>query len=99
MNLIYKLKRVIAIMQIIPLLIAFAVLFAGGGVTVNRLLLSINVLFVIVQVLNVSASFRRKQRDMGTGLLACLLVNIALMWVIYAWSWNYTVRALTIGFG
>ena len=31
-------------------------------------------------------------------LLICLIVYFALLWVIYIGSWNYPVKAMTIGF-
>ncbi len=98
MKLIYKIKWVIVIMTAITWLMAFGVLFVGGTVHINRLLFGINASLIIAQALNVFISFRNKYDDMGVRLLVCFLGSLALMWVTYIWSWNYTVKALTIGF-
>ena len=47
---------------------------------------------------NVVSAFMNKHRETGIALLVFLLLSTVLMWVIYIWSWNYTVKALTIGF-
>lgn len=98
MRLIYKARWVVVILSVITLVIAFAVLFVGGTASINRLLLSGNILFIIVQTANMFVAFKNKHKDVGVCLLVYLLVNIALIWVIYVWSWNYTVKALTVGF-
>lgn len=65
---------------------------------INCLLLSINLLLVIAQIMNVFMAFREKQNDVGVRLLVCLFITLALMWITYIDSWNYTVKAMTIGF-
>lgn len=98
MGLIYKARWVIVVMAAITWLMAFGILFVGGAANINRLLLGVNVLLIIAQAVNVFVSFRNKRKDAGVALLVCLLVYFALLWTIYIWSWNYTVKAMTIGF-
>lgn len=97
MKLIYSAKWVIIILFAITFAASFAVLFTGGTADVNRWLLAANLLLIIAQLANVVYAFR-KHKDVGIALLVCLLINIGLMWAIYIWSWNYTVKALTVGF-
>lgn len=98
MKLIYKAKWLIVILFAIVFAASFAVLFAGSAADVNRWLLATNLLLIIVQSANVIYAFRNRHRDVGIALLVCLLIGIGLMWAIYIWSWNYTVKALTVGF-
>lgn len=98
MKLIYKAKWVIVILSAIVFPASFAVLFFGGAADVNRCFLTANVLLIIAQSANVVYAFRNRHKDVGITLLVCLLIGIGLMWAIYIWSWNYTVKALTIGF-
>lgn len=98
MKLIYKAKWIIVVMAAIMWLLAFVVLFVGGTAKVNRLLLGANVLLIIAQAVNVFVTFRNKHKDVGVALLGCLLIYFVLMWMTYIWSWNYTVKAITIGF-
>lgn len=98
MKLIYKAKWPIVIFFAITFVASFAVLFVGETAVVNRCLLVANVLLIMAQLANVVYAFRNRHKDIGIALLVCLLIGIGLMWVIYIWSWNYTVKALTIGF-
>ena len=98
MKLIYKAKWPIVILFAITFVATFAVLFVGETAVVNRCLLVANVLLIMAQLANVVYAFRNRHKDIGIALLVCLLIGIGLMWVIYIWSWNYTVKALTIGF-
>lgn len=98
MKLIYKAKWAIIILFVIVFAASFAVLFVGGTADVNRWLLVANLLLIIAQSANVVYAFRNRHKDVGIALLACLLIGIGLMWALYIWSWNYTVKALTTGF-
>ena len=98
MKLIYKAKWPIVILFAITFVASFAVLFVGETAVVNRCLLVANVLLIMAQLANVVYAFRNRHKDIGIALLVCLLIGIGLMWVIYIWIWNYTVKALTIGF-
>jgi|GEM_PF-2061604 hypothetical protein len=98
MKLIYKAKWMFVIMFAIVFVASFVVLFIGGTANVNRCLLATNVLLIIAQSANVIYAFGNRYKDVGVALLVCLLVSIGLMWVEYIWSWNYTVKALTVGF-
>lgn len=98
MKRIYKAKWVIVILFAITFWASFAVLFAGGAANVNRCLLAVNLLLIIAQSANLVHAFRNRHKDVGIVLSVCLLISIGLMWAIYIGSWNYTVKALTIGF-
>lgn len=98
MKLIYKAKWVIIVLFAIVFAVSFAVLFVGGAADVNRCMLAANVLLIIAQLANVIYAFRNRHKDVGIALLVYLLIGIGLMWAIYIWSWNYTVKALTVGF-
>lgn len=98
MKLIYKAKWPIVILFAITFVASFAVLFVGETAVVNRCLLMANILLIMAQLANVVYAFRNRHKDIGIALLVCLLISIGLMWVLYIWSWNYTVKALTIGF-
>ena len=95
MKLIYKAKWLIVILFAITFVASFAV---GETAVVNRCLFVANVLLMMAQLANVVYAFRNRHKDIGIALLVCLLIGIGLMWVLYIWSWNYTVKALTIGF-
>lgn len=98
MELIYKAKWVIVVLFAITFAVSFAVLFVGGTADVNRWLLTANLLLIIAQLANMVYAFRNRHKDVGIALLICLIISISLMWAIYLWSWNYTVKALTVGF-
>lgn len=98
MRLIYKAKWVIVILFAIVFAASFAALFVGGAAEVNRWLLAANLLLIIAQSVNVVYAFRNRYKDVGIALLVFLIIGIGLMGAIYIWSWNYTVKALTIGF-
>ena len=97
MKLIYRAKWAIIILSVIVFAASFAVLFVGGTADVNRWLLVANLLLIIAQSANVVYAFRNRHKDVGITLLVYLVIGIGLMWAIYIWSWNYTVKALTIG--
>lgn len=97
MKLIYRAKWIIVVLFAITLLFSFVVLFAGGNTKINWCLLVVNILLILAQTANVVYAFRNRHKDAGIALILFLIVSIALMWVIYIWSWNYTVKALTIG--
>ena len=98
MKLIYRAKWIIVVLFAIMFFFSFAVLFAGGTTIINWSLLATNLLLIFVQIVNVVYGFKNKYKETGIALLIFLLLSIVLMWVIYIWSWNYTVKALTIGF-
>ena len=98
MRLIYKIKWVIVILFAIIFTASFAVLFVGGEADVNRCFLATNMLLIIAQLSNVVYAFRNRHKDVGVALLVFLIASIALMWAIYIWSWNHTVKALANGF-
>ncbi len=98
MKLIYKAKWVIIVLFAIVFAASFAVLFVGGTAEVNRWLLAANLLLIIAQSVNVVYAFRNRHKDVGIALLVFLIIGIGLMGAIYIWSWNYAVKALTIGF-
>lgn len=97
MKLIYRVKWAIIILFVIVFAASFAVLFIGATADVNRWLLVANLLLIIAQSANVVYAFRNRHKDVWITLLVCLVIGIGLMWAIYIWSWNYTVKALTIG--
>ena len=72
--------------------------FVGGTAGVNRCLLVMNVLLIIAQSANMVYAIRNRYKGVGVVLLGCLIVSIAFILAIYIWSWNYTVKALTVGF-
>ena len=98
MKLIYRAKWIIVVLFAITFFFSFAVLFAGGTGKINWSLLVANILLIFAQAANVVFAFMNKHRESGIALLVFLLLSIVLMWVIYIWSWNYTVKALTVGF-
>ena len=98
MKLIYRAKWIIVVLFAIMFFFSFAVLFAGGTTKVNWCLLVANLLLIFLQTANVVFAFRNKYKEDGTALLVIFFINIALMWFLYITSWNYTVKALTVGF-
>ena len=98
MKLIYRARWVIVILFAITFMASFAALFVGETAVVNRCLLMANILLTMAQLTNVVYAFINRHKDVVIALLVCLLIGIGLMWVIYIWSWNYTIKALTIGF-
>lgn len=98
MKLIYKAKWIIVILSAITFVASFVVLFIGGTVDVNRCLLGADILLITAQLVNMIYAFRYKHDNVGVALFVCLLVSLGLMWATYIWSWNYTVKAMTIGF-
>ena len=98
MKLIYRAKWIIVVLFAITFFFSFAVLFAGGSTKINWCLLVANILLIFLQTENVVFAFRSKYKEIGAALLVILFINIALMWYLYIMSWNYTVKALTIGF-
>ena len=77
---------------------SFAVLFAGGTTKINWCLLVADILLIFAQTANVFFAFGNKYKEAGTALLVILFINIALMCFLYIMGWNYTVKALTVGF-
>lgn len=98
MNLIYRVKWIIVSLSAIVWVLAFGVLFAGGSASVNRTFLILNLILLLAQITNVARSFLIGKKDIGIGLTICSSITILLLWTTYLWSWNYTVKALTIGF-
>lgn len=98
MKLVYEAKWAIVISFAMVWAASFAVLFAGGTADANRWLLAANLLLIIAQAVNVVYAFGNRHKDVGIVLLVFLLIGIGLMWATYIWGWNYTVKALTIGF-
>lgn len=98
MKLIYRAKWIIVALFAIMFFFSFAVLFAGGTVKINWSLLVANILLIFAQAANVVFAFRNKYKEVGATLSVILFINIGLMWFVYVMGWNYTVKALTIGF-
>ncbi len=98
MKLIYKAKWPIVILFAITFVASFAAFFVGETAIVNRCLLVANVVLIMAQLANVVYAFRNRHNDVGITLFVCLIIGIGLMWIIYIGSWNYTVKALTLGF-
>ncbi len=94
MELIYKAKWIIVVLSVIVWVITFGVLFAGGSAFVNRTFLILNLILLLAQITNM---IRAGKRDIGISLTICLTITILLLWAAYLWSWNYTVKALTVG--
>ena len=98
MNLIYKAKWIIVVLSAIVWVMTFGVLFAGDTAFVNRTFLILNLILLLAQIANVVSSFLIGKKDIGIVLSVCLAITISLLWATYLWGWNYTVKALTIGF-
>ena len=98
MKLIYRAKWIIVVLFAITFFFSFAVLFGGGTTKINWGLLVANIMLIFAQTANVVFALRNKYKEVGAALLVILFINIALMWFLYITSWNYTIKALTIGF-
>lgn len=98
MKLVYRAKWIIVVLFAITFFFSFVVLFAGGTVNINWSLLVADILLIFAQTANVVFAFRNKYKEVGATLSVILFINIGLMWFVYVMSWNYTVKALTIGF-
>lgn len=98
MKQLYKIKWLIIALSGIMWFVSFAILFIGGTVMQNRIVLAINIVLIVLQILNVYRAFVVNQKDAAIVLVVCLLIILMLMCTTYVWSWSYTVKALTIGF-
>lgn len=98
MNFLYKAKWIIMVLSAIVWVMTFGVLFVGGTAFVNRTFLVLNLILLLAQIANVVRSFLIGKKDIGIILSICLAITISLLWATYLWGWNYTVKALTIGF-
>ena len=98
MNLIYRAKWIIVVLSAIVWVMTFGVLFVGGSAFVNRMFLISNLILLLAQITNVARSFLIGKKEIGIVLSICLAITILLLWATYIWGWNYTVKALTIGF-
>lgn len=98
MNFLYKAKWIIVVLSAIVWVMTFGVLFAGGSAFINRTFLILNLILLLAQIMNVVRAFLIGKKDIGIGLIVCLVITVALLWATYLWGWNYTVKALTIGF-
>ena len=98
MKLIYQAKWIIVVLFAITFFFSFGILFAGGTTKINWCLLVADILLIFTQTANVAYALRNKYKEVGIALLVILFINIALMWFLYILSWNYTVKALTVGF-
>lgn len=98
MKQLYKTKRLIIALSGIMWVVSFGILFAGGTAMQNRIALAINLILIVFQIMNCYRAVVINQKDTAIALIVCLLSILMLMWVTYIWSWNYTVKALTIGF-
>lgn len=86
------------VLSAIVWVMTFGVLFVGGTAFVNRTFLVLNLILLLAQIANVVRSFLIGKKDIGIILSICLAITISLLWATYIWGWNYTVKALTIGF-
>ena len=98
MNFLYKAKWIIMVLSAIVWGMTFGVLFARGSAFVNRTFLILNLILLLAQIMNVVRAFLIGKKDIGIILSICLAITISLLWATYLWGWNYTVKALTIGF-
>jgi len=98
MNLTYKAKWIIVGLSAIVWVMTFGVLFVGGTAFVNRTFLVLNLILLLAQIANVVRSFLIGKKDIGIILSICLAITISLLWATYIWGWNYTAKALTVGF-
>ena len=98
MKQLYKIKWLIIALSGIMWVVSFAILFAGGTAIQNRIALAINLVMIVFQIMNCYRAFVVNQKDAAIALIVCLLIILMLMWATYIWGWNYTVKALTIGF-
>lgn len=98
MKQLYNFKWLIVVISVIMWGISFGILFVGGAAVHNRIVLTINIVLIILQIMNLYRAFVVNQKDAAIVLVVCLLIILMLMWATYIWSWSYTVKALTIGF-
>lgn len=98
MNFLYKAKWIIVVLSAIVWVMTFGVLFAGGSAFINRTFLILNLILLLAQIMNVVRAFLIGKKDIGIGLIVCLVITVALLWTTYLWGLNYTVKALTVGF-
>lgn len=98
MKQLYKTKWLIIALSGIMWVVSFGILFAGGTAMQNRIALAINLILIVFQIMNCYRAVVINQKDTAIALIVCLLFILMLMWVTYICSWNYTVKALTIGF-
>lgn len=98
MKQLYNNKWLIIALSGIMWVVSFGILFAGGTAMQNRIALAINLILIVFQIMNCYRAVVINQKDTAIALIVCLLFILMLMWVTYIWSWNYTVKALTIGF-
>ena len=98
MNIIYKVKWIIVVLSAIVWVMTFGVLFVGDTAFVNRTFLILNLILLLAQIANVVRSFLIGKKDIGIVLSVCLAATISLLWITYICSWNYIIKALTIGF-
>lgn len=98
MRQIYEAKWIVPLLFGAVSFITFVTLFAGASAILNRFLLIMNILLIIMQLANVVFAFRSSDKGIGVALILCFILSIALMWAMYLWGWNYTVKALTVGF-
>lgn len=97
MKWIYKAKWIIVGTSAFMWLFTFGVLFAGGTAICNRTMLAINILLILFQMLNLITAFK-KDKTSFTLLFVILAFTLGGMCIDYIWSWNYTIKALTVGF-
>ena len=62
------------------------------------IIMVLSAILLLAQIANVVRSFLIGKKDIGIILSICLAITISLLWATYIWGWNYTVKALTIGF-
>ena len=98
MKQLYNNKWLIIALSGIMWVVSFGILFAGGTAMQNRIALAINLDLIVLQIINCYRAFVDNQKDTAIALIICLSSILMLMWATYVWSWNYTVKALTIGF-
>lgn len=98
MNLIYRAKWIIVVLSAIVWVMTFGILFVGGSAFINRTFLVLNLILLLAQIANVVRSFLIGKKGIVIILSICLAITISLLWATYIWGWNYTVKALTIGF-
>ncbi len=98
MKQLYNNKWLIIALSGIMWVVSFGILFAGGTAMQNRIALAINLVLIVLQIINCYRAFVDNQKDTAIALIICLSSILMLMWATYVWSWNYTVKALTIGF-
>lgn len=98
MKWIYQGRWIIAGTSAFMWLFTFIILFAGGTATFNRAILAINMLLILLQISNMITAFKKKNKPLFTLLFVIFAFTLGGMLINYIWSWNYTIKALTIGF-